>query len=355
MDGSARSASAHRESRATRAATVAFVVAAAATIALAGGEHLPLGGPDSLGALAGWVCGVLAAASYAAAYALPGGGASDPALAWRRGLPLAKRVVDVAALSVAMGMLAYLVVIAVAQVFQTGFRGLDVDPLGGGVLAGFAAAALGYLAALLGARVTSTSIAALAVSVLFMGTLASMISSPDESWWQLHFSQLGNTAGVTGYRFNLALIITGLVITALANYVGRSFELGLRERGVDPGRRVRVLSWLFAGIGLCMIVVGLVPDVVNQAVHVGAASGMVLLFAGFAYGALRHLPGLPRDLVVFTIVVVAGIVVAILLWVPIGYYNLTGMELIAAGLLFAWLFVFVRSAEAYGARPGPAA
>lgn len=38
--------------------------------------------------------------------------------------------------------------------------------------------------------------------------------------------------------------------------------------------------------------------------------------------------------------IAAGIVVSILLWIPIGYYNLTGMELVAASLLFAWLLVY---------------
>jgi len=346
--GAAGNTSTRRESRSTRAAIIAFVVAASIAVTLASGEDLPLGGPDSLGTRAGWITAALAALTFVGAYMLPGGGASEPALAWRGRLPLMKRIVDLLALAAATSMFAYLVVIAVAQVFQIGFRGLTVDPLGGGVLAGFAAAALCYAAALLGTSLTSASIAALALSVLFMGTLASMVSSPDDSWWQLHFSQLGNTDGITGYRFNLALILADLVITVLANYVGRSFDLGLGERGVASGRRVHVLSWVFAGIGVCMAVVGLVPDAVNFHVHVGAASGMVVLFAAFAFGALRFIPGLPRDLIAFTLFVVAGILIAILLWVPIGYYNLTGMELIAAGLLFAWLFVLVRAADAYG-------
>ena len=32
---------------------------------------------------------------------------------------------------------------------------------------------------------------------------------------------------------------------------------------------------------------------------------------------------------------------------PIGYFNLTGVEFIAAGLLFAWLLVFSRAIDAY--------
>lgn len=342
-----------RDSRAIWAAIVSFVVATTGVALLARGQYLPLGGPGSLGTLAGAASAVLAGLSFCGAYALAGTGADEPALSWRGGLPKAKRIADVIALTAAIAMLSYFVVIAVAQVFQIGFRGLTVDPLGGGVLAGFAAAALSYVSSLLAARTSASTIAAVAVAVLFMGTLASMISSPDESWWQLHFSQLGNTAGLTGYRFNLALILTGLVITVLAGYVGRALDLGLAARGAATGTRVQVLCWLFAGIGICMIGVGLVPDAVNKPVHVAAAAGMVVLFAVFSFGALRFIPGLPRDLLVFTVIVAVGIVVAILLWVPIGYYSLAGMEFIAAGLLFAWLLVFARSAETYGAGSAP--
>ncbi len=343
-----------REVRATRFAVAAFIVGAILALFFAGGRYLPLGGTDSLGSMAGWIAGGLSGVAFAGAYLLSGGGSSQPSLAWRHEVPLAKRIIDLIALTLATAMFNYLVVMAVAAVFQMGFRGLEVDPIGGAVLVGFAAASLAYVASLAGAQVSGSSIASLAISVLFTGTIASMVGSSDESWWQLHFSQLGNTSGVTGYRFNLALIITGFVITVLAGYVGQAFASGLRHRGEEPGRRPRVLAGLFVAIGLCMAMVGFVPDAVSFVIHVGSASGMVVLFGIFAFYALRYIPDLPKDLIAFTTVVVIGIIVSVLLWVPIGYYNLTGMELIAAGLLFAWLLVFVRSAEAYGAGPARA-
>lgn len=343
----------HQEIRATRFAVAAFAIGGLLALLFAGGRYLPIGGPDSLGSMGGWIAAGLSAAAYAGAYILPGGGASQPSLQWRHKVPLAKRIIDLLALTLATGMFTYLVVMAIAAVFQMGFRGLEIDPIGGAVLVGFAAAALAYVASILGAQVSGASIAVLAISVLFAGTIASMVASPDESWWQLHFSQLGNTGGVTGYRFNLSLIVTGFVIAVLAEYVGQAFESGLRLRGEEPGRRPRVLFWLFTTIGVCMSMVGFVPDNVSFVIHVGSASGMVVTFGVFAFYALRHIPGLPRDLIVFTSVVVVGILVAVALWIPIGYYNLTGMELVAAGLLFAWLLVFVRSVEAYGARPHP--
>ena len=181
-----------------------------------------------------------------------------------------KRLIDVFGMSMAMGILAYLIVTAVAQLFQQGFLGMTVDAYGGGVLSGAAAAALVYAASLAGARVTSEGLAMLATLVLF------------------------------------------------------------------------------ACIGVLHAIVGLVPDAVNFAVHVGSASGMVVLFVVYATVALRRLPGVPKDFGGFTVGIVVGIAVSILLWIPIGYYNLTGMEFIAAGLLFAWLMVFVRMATVYG-------
>jgi hypothetical protein len=43
---------------------------------------------------------------------------------------------------------------------------------------------------------------------------------------------------------------------------------------------------------------------------------------------------------------VVGTVVALLLWVPVGYYNFTGFEFAACGLIFVWLSAFVRAIAA---------
>lgn len=345
----ARGTSATRlESRATQWAVLAFVAAAISTALIMAGSRLPLAGADSVGDLAARIAGGLAAVAFAASFLIEDRRGFAP---WRRRLPILKRAVDLLAMTAAMAMLSFLLVTAVAQLFQLGFIGLTIDPLGGGVLSGAAVAVFVYVAALAGARVTSEGLATLAALLLFIGTMASMLSSPDESWWQLHFSQLGNSGGTTGYRFNLSLILTGLVVAVLANYIAHDIERGLVARKTPSPRLVALLAWLFAGIGICMTIAGVVPDAVSIVIHVGAASGMVVLFGVFLFCALRYLPDLPRDFSIVSLLVVAGILVSIALWVPIGYYNLTGMEFIAAGLLFGWLVLFVRTAAVY-AEPG---
>jgi len=339
------------ESVATRWAVSAFAISATLTIVVMWGDHWPLAvETKSVGNLGAWVASVFAGIAFGTSFIIESRRGYD---SWRQRMPLIKRIIDVGAMTAAMAMLSYLVVLAVANLFQQGFRGMFIDPLGGGALVGAATAAFTYAAFLSGSRVTADGLAMLATLVLFTGTMASMLSTPDASWWQLHFSQLGNSSQSAGYKFNLALIFTGLVVTVLANYVGRDVELGLIARGTDPKTRTRQLSWLFAGIGICLMIAGLVPDAVSFPIHVGAASGMVVLFGVFVLCALRFLPGLPKEVSGFSLLVIIGIVVAIALWIPIGYYNLTGMEFIAAGLLFAWLLYFVRAIGVYARTDAP--
>ncbi|KAM9862391.1 hypothetical protein ACI1US_01711 [Leucobacter sp. BZR 635] len=336
------------ESRATQLAVAAFVAAGVLTAILMWGTRLPLAGAGSLGNIGAWCAGAGAGLAFAFSYTLESRRGRG---SWRNSLPAPKRAFDVLALTLATGMLAYLAIMAIAALFGLGFQGLTVDPLGGGVLAGAAAAAMTYIGALAGSRVSAESIALLATMQLLVGTVASMVTSPDTTWWQLHFSQLGNEGGAAGYRFNVSLILTGFALTVLANYIGRDIERGLAVRGVSDPKLVWALSWVFAGIGICMAIAGSVPDAENIFVHVGSASGMLVLFGVFVFVSLRRIVDVPRDLVVFSLIVVVGIVVAVLLWIPFGYYNLTGTEFMAASLLFAWLMVFVRTVAAYAEAP----
>jgi len=342
------------ESAASRAAVVAFVLAAVLGTILMWGERRPLAGDASLGDFGGDASLGAIAASMSAVAAGLGFILADLRASrlghagWRRQrIPLWRRIISRGAMGVGMGTLAYYAVLAVANLFQLGFRGLDVDPVGGAILAGVAVAALTYIAVVTGSLVSAEGVALLATLVLFAGTMASMLRTPDDTWWQLHFSQLGNISEVSGYRFNFAVVITGLLVTALAEFIGHDIERGLAHRGERVGRRAGVLAGLFAGMGLCLIIVGVVPDAVSPPAHISAAVGILLCFGAFLVAAIR-LPGLARDTILISLLVAAGIVVAALLWVPIGYYNLAGTEFVAVALLFGWVLVFVRAIGLYG-------
>jgi hypothetical membrane protein len=288
---------------------------------------MPLGGGESVGSLAALLAAIAAGPAFAVSFALE---RRRGYLAWRNSLPRAKRVTDLIALSAAMMMLAALVVVAVAELFQLGFRGLTIDPFGAAALVAAAVGTMTYVASVSGARVTSTGVASLATLVLFIGTLASMVSASQGDWWRFHFSELGNESGYAGYQFNLSLITTGAVITALANFVAHDLEVGLRAHVDTAQRRARLFAWLLAVIGLCLMVAGLRPGRrrLSGARGRGIRNGRRLRRAGRMPADSRSRIG--RDIAVFSVLVVAGIVVAVALWVPIDYYNLTGSEFIIA-------------------------
>lgn len=354
------------ESRASVSALAAFAVGFTVIAISMWGERLPLAGAHSLATRTAWMTAGVTAAAFVVAFV---GATRDGTQPWRRRLPAAKRLVDLIALTLAVAAVSSLAVEALANLFQLGFVGLTVDALGGGALAGAVAAASAYFVSGLGSDVTTESLAVLATAVLLVGTMASMLTASDARWWELHFSQLGNLGGNSGATFNGALVLAGLVITVVANYAARDAARGLRlhraeaDLAQDPGeaftaddperriaRRVSAITWLFTAIGLMMCVAGLIHDALNSFVHVGAASGMVVAFGLVAVLSLFALPGLPHEYRVLTVAVLAGVVVSIVLWIPVGYYNLTGVEFVSAGLIFSWFIVFSRVIAAYARR-----
>ena len=121
------SSGARLESLSTRWAIGAFVVAGILMTVVMYGSRWPLAGSNqSVGNIAAWITSALAGLSFATAYVVEARRGYDP---WRRRLPMVKRVLDVVATSVAMGMLSYLGVLAVASLFQLGFHGLTIDPV----------------------------------------------------------------------------------------------------------------------------------------------------------------------------------------------------------------------------------
>ena len=113
------------ESRATRFAVVTFVLTGLATVFVFHGSYAPLAGDGSVGAFAAWCAAGLAAITFCASFSIEMQRGHAP---WRASLPRVKRLIDVLGMSLGMGILAYLIVTAISQLFQQGFLGMTVDP-----------------------------------------------------------------------------------------------------------------------------------------------------------------------------------------------------------------------------------
>lgn len=105
-----------------------------------------------------------------------------------------------------------------------------------------------------------------------------------------------------------------------------------------------VVRIVFIVIGVALTGVGLVPVDASLIVHNLFAISMLIAFGALIILVPVLVGELPSSFVITTSVFAAGLVLAVLLFYPIGYYNLTAVELIAVILIFAWLLLFTRHA-----------
>lgn len=316
---------------------VAFVVGLVALAVMDGATH-PLAGSRSVGIVAAALAAVAAGASFVGAYLR----STDPRhAATTQRLGGFMRVVAGGSLTVVAMGFAYLAVLTVALVFQEGFAGLELDTLGGAIAVAIAAGAAAYLAHPLGEEIDTRVLGALVPAFLVVGVLFSMLTASDSSWWEVHFSELGAGGGISGLAFNGTLVISGLLVATMAAYLTHDLE-----RAVPEGGRTAWVGRLLAAIGVLMMLTGIVRVDVAEWLHIGLAAGMVLVFLALCAALPWVAPGLPRGVHAISSLMVVGTILALLLWVPIGYYNFTGFEFAACGLIFVWLTTFLRAVAA---------
>lgn len=332
----ARGARARLELHAVIAAGAAGVaVFAIALVLLQGGMH-PIGGEGSVARIAAFTTGAAAAISFTVAHLR-----SDAALpTLSRHLQRTLRVTATLSIALVTFGLGYLAAYSAGEIFQAGFVGLELDAFGGALACAIAAGAAAYLAHPLGDDISTSTLGTLVPTFLVVGVLFSMLTASDEQWWQTHFSLLGAGGGISGMAFNLTLVLSGVLVATMGGYVRGDLDrvTARSERG-----GAEWVGRLLALIGACMALTGLVRVDVAEWLHIGFASSMVVVFAVLCLGLPWFAPRLPRAIHVVSIAMVVGTIVALVLWVPFGYYNFTGFEFAACGLIFVWLSVFVRA------------
>ena len=101
-----------------------------------------------------------------------------------------------------------------------------------------------------------------------------------------------------------------------------------------------------------MVGIGLFPVNTFERVHTSFVQVLAVVLIVLLAGVPLWLPGFPKAFYLLTYISVAALVAAGLLWRPVQYYNLTALELAAAGIVFAWLVVFIRNTTAVVASAG---
>jgi hypothetical protein len=330
------------EARAIVVAGLAFGLGLAGGAVGFWGRAVPVWEGASVGA--GGIA-VSASATLAAASVSYRLAALDPRQAWLKDITRSRRVSMTSALAVSLaavfGMIQWMLFHAASLIWP----GAAVDTLTATMIIALVSGASGYTAFTLAAHVTATRLVLLLFAVVATGFTLSVVTTRDDDWLQLHFSELGGRGGVSAGIFNVTLIIAGGVTALLALYLLTSLEAwGRSERRVTRPR-VLIVYFVFLALAACFIGAALVPVTASQVGHNVSAIGMAVIFGALLLGVRWVLPCLPTSMIALSLAVAGGILLsATLFWV--GYYTLVTHEMVCAGLVVGWLLLFTRTLAA---------
>lgn len=327
-----------------------FVIVGVIALLVFWGRDLPIAGPGSLSQFAAIAAGIVAFVSFVAGRAWRGGGLTPFALgpdAVPRPRVSAVDMFDTIAIAFAHGVVALLGWLVLGAILADGFADAVVYFASATALAAAVAGVTAYAAFLSAAGMNLLRLSTVLAVFAIVGLLTAMLSAPYPHWWMVHLSALGMTESISSLSFNLTLIVTGIIMTAIGRYA-------TDVRGIhDPKRKaatVRIRVCLIL-IGVLLAGVGLFPLNDSRVLHNVSAVGMILVFALAVFWVRSAMPGAPAAFFVLGYVFFATIVLMLVFFL-VGYYVLTATELVAGVLVFSWLIVYLRvSGAGRGAEP----
>lgn len=346
---STHESSSRLESWAIWVAIAAAVLAAGLGSLLFRGQLTPLSASFSVGTVAGWSAAIGAGASSLIGMIIVTGPRLGT-LGWMRRRLWVWWMIDLIGLVIIHAAIATLAALSTFRLFQQAFQGLEVDAIAATVMLAVVCAAASYFGFNSAARASTSSLSILIALFMGAGMLASMLLAENPYWWHAFFSELGTgQAGVLSFwTFNTTITVSGMMLITLANFITQDLYAWAEHRRATGGRRahVRVLKGGMMIIGVCMIGLSWVQINVNDPIHTAFVQVLAVVFILMLLTIPIWLPGVPAALYAMSYLMLGLGVVAVVLWEPLGYYNLTALELAFAGIIFAWLVVLIRTVDA---------
>ena len=300
--------------------------------------HPPLAGPGSFGLWAASAATVVAALVSAFGYWRA---QNRPGQEWRHEVARWTATVNTISVVLVHSALAFLGTYALFALLAQALIGFPVLSFFGSVMMAATCGLTAYLVFPSVANMTTQRMATLLLAYVVIGALTSALTTSDPDWWKVHFSQLGTYDDVSAWMFNATLVVAGLLVTTFAVYISHDMNVLVNEGRLSDKASPRMVSGLFVIMGVMLAGVGLVPVDVSFWIHTISASGMAIVFMVLLIRGRRHLGGMPSGYFVASWGFLVAIVVPIVLYLA-GSFSLTGLEVTAFSLIFAWIVVFIR-------------
>ena len=294
----------------------------------------------------GVLCGLVSAAVALTAFVVGYSDSAQKIVIEGRQLARLRRGVLVGVFSVVYASIAFMLFAALGSLVGHYIGDIFFDRVSIVVIGVAAAATTYYVVYMAAASLTAYRLARSLVVFIVSGVLASMITAGDNGWWSVHFSALGSGGTSSAYAFNLTMILSGVFIVGLADYLTQDLKYITSGRVIERPYRFSVIRGLLVMIGGAMIGVGLVPFDVSYQVHQIFGYGSSVGFLALASVTPFLLPSVTRIFTIFSFLAPALAVFSYYMWQFEGRISFTMFELISAVLFIVWLVVFVRQIQA---------
>lgn len=261
---------------------------------------------------------------------------------WRLELPSWKFTLDAIVVAVVHTALAALATAILLFVVQLAFRRLTIDPVSASIGSAIVTGLASYILYLAVSRLTTVKLSQRMFIFVGAGLLSAMATSTDPIWWRYQISVLGAFGNRPSISFNAVLIVAGVLVTTFALYVDRDI------RNLHDARLIRyrwaapIVAALFIAMGIALAGIGIVPVNVSVFVHNIFAISLSGLFGILLLVSPIVLRGMPWAFLITTVGFLLVLALATWLFYGVGYLPLTNYELIAFGVLFGWISMFVR-------------
>ncbi|MEQ9764346.1 permease [Streptococcus sp. ZJ151] len=249
------------------------------------------------------------------------------------------RVLPVIVLSFAVVLA--LLILGIAWVFGQLFKGILFDSLTASFLLGILSFILSFLMVILSERLRGNWLTSLFSIIIISGVVLAMVSNQNNQWWQVNLSFLGTSQANNSWTFNLALILSAMILLALIDYL----FVALRVR-YGKSKQLMLLQGLLVLLALDLGAVGYFPnDDRWHTIHTRVAGYLVYIIIALIVSIRWLLPEVSRDFLVASYTIGGLLVVQTIAFYGLGYLSLTAFEILSFLLAFSWIIMLLNRLE----------
>ncbi len=254
-----------------------------------------------------------------------------------------KKVFDYSILALGYSIIAVVITALAITLFSRAFIDVKMPAFSAALVVAVFATINTYAILSISVKLQARDIVNALTLFITAGVVGSMTSSPNRYWWEINFSSLGTTSTASAYAFNVTLVLSGLLLLCLTDFLLQDLQKIIKGSASSKKRRTQIVKYLFVLISLSLAGVGLFPWDIHPLLHTGSAYLLIIWFAGMILGLRWLIPNLSKSFFANSYIILVVLVLSFMLWRPLHYFDQTAFELIAFCLTFIWLVLFLRT------------